>query len=51
MPLLIFVHGACVRDAAWWWSAMVSQLADRGIDSVAVPLSSCGETGDELGDR
>ena len=29
---------------------MVSPLADRGIDSVAVPLSSCGELGDELGD-
>ena len=25
-------------------------LADRGIATVAVPLSSCGETGDELGD-
>jgi pimeloyl-ACP methyl ester carboxylesterase len=29
---------------------MVSPLADRGIDSVAVALSSCGEIGDELGD-
>ena len=29
---------------------MTSLLADRGIASVAVPLSSCGETGVELGD-
>jgi pimeloyl-ACP methyl ester carboxylesterase len=29
---------------------MISPLADRGIDSVAVALSSCGEIGDELGD-
>jgi pimeloyl-ACP methyl ester carboxylesterase len=50
MPTLIFVHGACVRDAAWWWSPMIAPLADRGIASVAVALSSCGETGDELGD-
>jgi pimeloyl-ACP methyl ester carboxylesterase len=50
MPTLIFVHGACVRDAAWWWKSMTQPLADHGIDSVAVPLPSCGETGDELGD-
>ena len=50
MRTLIFVHGACVRDAAWWWSEMVSPLAGRGIASVAVPLPSCGETGDGLGD-
>jgi pimeloyl-ACP methyl ester carboxylesterase len=50
MPTLIFVHGACVRDAAWWWNSMTGPLADHGIDSVAVPLPSCGETGDELGD-
>ena len=50
VPTLIFVHGACVRDAPWWWSQMTSPLADRGIASVAVPLSSCGETGDERGD-
>jgi pimeloyl-ACP methyl ester carboxylesterase len=50
MPTLIFVHGACVRDGAWWWSRMTSPLADRGIASVAVPLPSCGEGGGELGD-
>jgi pimeloyl-ACP methyl ester carboxylesterase len=47
---LIFVHGACVRDAEWWWARMTRPLAEHGITSVAVPLSSCGETGDELGD-
>ncbi|HEY5431149.1 MAG TPA: alpha/beta hydrolase [Solirubrobacteraceae bacterium] len=50
MPTLIFVHGACVRDAAWWWSQMTAPLADHGVASVAVPLPSCGETGDGLGD-
>jgi pimeloyl-ACP methyl ester carboxylesterase len=50
MLTLVFVHGACVRDAAWWWSAMTQPLADRGIASVAVALPSCGEMGDQLGD-
>jgi pimeloyl-ACP methyl ester carboxylesterase len=50
MPSLLFVHGACVRDADWWWGQMTAPLADRGIDTVAVPLPSCGEAGDELGD-
>lgn len=50
MPTLIFVHGACVRDAAWWWSPMVEPLAARGINSITVALPSCGETGPELGD-
>ncbi|MGI8713655.1 MAG: alpha/beta hydrolase [Solirubrobacteraceae bacterium] len=50
MPTLIFVHGACVRDAAWWWSRMTQPLAHHGIPSIAVPLPSCGETGDKLGD-
>ena len=50
MPTLIFVHGACVRDADWWWSKMVAPLAARGIATVAVPLPSCGEAGEERGD-
>lgn len=50
MPTLIFVHGACVRDADWWWTQMTRPLRDRGIATVAVPLPSCGETGGELGD-
>lgn len=47
---LIFVHGACVRDADWWWSRMSHPLAQLGISTHAVPLSSCGETGESLGD-
>jgi pimeloyl-ACP methyl ester carboxylesterase len=50
VPTLIYIHGACVRDAAWWWSRMVEPLARHGIASVAVPLPSCGETGGDLGD-
>jgi pimeloyl-ACP methyl ester carboxylesterase len=50
VPTLIFVHGACVRDAPWWWSRMTEPLQGHGIASVAVPLPSCGETGDGLGD-
>lgn len=47
---MIFVHGACVRDAGWWWSRMTKPLADRGIPTVAVGLPSCGESGEVLGD-
>jgi pimeloyl-ACP methyl ester carboxylesterase len=50
VPTLIFVHGACVRDAAWWWHKMTEPLAERGIPTVAVPLPSCGEAGSTLGD-
>lgn len=50
MPKLIFVHGACVRDAGWWWSRMAEPLAERGITTAAVPLPSCGEAGARLGD-
>ena len=50
MPTLVFVHGACVRDAPWWWSKMTEPLAERGVATVAVPLPSCGEAGSTLGD-
>jgi pimeloyl-ACP methyl ester carboxylesterase len=50
MNTVIFVHGACVRDADWWWSPMTRPPADRGIPTVAVALPSCGEAGDTLGD-
>ena len=49
MPTLIFVHGACVRDATWWWSKMTKPLADRGIATAVVPLPSCGEARETLG--
>jgi pimeloyl-ACP methyl ester carboxylesterase len=50
MTTLIFVHGACVRDADWWWSQMTQPLAKLGVPTVAVALASCGETGETLGD-
>jgi pimeloyl-ACP methyl ester carboxylesterase len=50
MPKVIFVHGACVRDAAWWWSKMTRPLAGHGISTAVVPLPSCGEGGESLGD-
>jgi pimeloyl-ACP methyl ester carboxylesterase len=50
MPTLIFVHGACVRDGAWWWSQMTAPLTERGITSATVALSSCGELGPDRGD-
>ena len=50
MTTLVFVHGACVRDADWWWSRMTQPLAKLGVATVAVALPSCGETGDTLGD-
>jgi pimeloyl-ACP methyl ester carboxylesterase len=42
---VVFVHGACVKDGAWWWHATAELLAERGIASVAPALPSCGETG------
>jgi pimeloyl-ACP methyl ester carboxylesterase len=50
MTTLVFVHGACVRDADWWWSQMTQPLAKLGVPTVAVALPSCGETGGTLGD-
>jgi len=50
MSTLVFVHGACVRDAAWWWHKMTEPLAERGVATLAVPLPSCGEAGPTLGD-
>ena len=43
---LIFVHGALVRDGAWWWQPTADLLVERtGIRSRSVALPSCGETG------
>ncbi|MFC7382403.1 alpha/beta fold hydrolase [Sphaerisporangium rhizosphaerae] len=42
---VVFVHGACVRDGAWWWRRAAGHLEDGGITSTAPPLPSCGETG------
>jgi pimeloyl-ACP methyl ester carboxylesterase len=38
-----FVHGACVRDGAWWWHPTAELLAARGVSSVTPALPSCGE--------
>jgi len=42
---VVFVHGACVTDGAWWWHRSAELLARRGVASVAPALPSCGETG------
>jgi pimeloyl-ACP methyl ester carboxylesterase len=45
---VVFVHGALVRDGAWWWQRAADLLVERsGIVSRAVALPSCGETGSE----
>ncbi|RFA18105.1 alpha/beta hydrolase [Subtercola boreus] len=42
---LVFVHGALVRDGAWWWQRAADLLlASTGIRSHALALPSCGET-------
>jgi pimeloyl-ACP methyl ester carboxylesterase len=42
---VIFVHGALVRDGAWWWQPTAALLEQRtGITSRALALPSCGET-------
>jgi pimeloyl-ACP methyl ester carboxylesterase len=40
---IVFVHGACVRDGAWWWHPTGELLADAGVRSDAPALPSCGE--------
>lgn len=42
---VVFVHGACVRDGAWWWHRTAELLRRRGVSSVAPALPSCGEAG------
>ena len=43
---LIFVHGALVRDGAWWWGPTARLIEEHtGIRSRALALPSCGETG------
>ena len=39
---VLFVHGACVVDGAWWWQRMTGPLERRGLASAAVELPSCG---------
>jgi pimeloyl-ACP methyl ester carboxylesterase len=48
---VVFVHGACVRDGAWWWRRMVTPLTALGRTTEAVELPSCGpEQGDLYAD-
>ncbi len=46
---VVFVHGACVRDGAWWWHRTAELLVAQGVPSVAPPLPSCGEGGGRQG--
>ena len=43
---IVFVHGACVKDGAWWWHRTADLLAER---SETPTLPSCGETGAPTG--
>ncbi|WP_410667231.1 alpha/beta fold hydrolase [Amycolatopsis sp. cmx-4-68] len=38
---VLFVHGAFVRDGAWWWQPTADVLARHGLRSSAVVLPSC----------
>src|SRR6202012_722223 len=42
---VVFVHGACVKDGAWWWHRTAGLLGEEGVTSEAPALPSCGETG------
>ncbi|MEU8630823.1 alpha/beta hydrolase [Amycolatopsis sp. NPDC048633] len=45
---ILFVHGAFVRDGAWWWQPTADVLAAHGLRSSAAVLPSC--EGDPRGD-
>jgi pimeloyl-ACP methyl ester carboxylesterase len=50
MTEIVFVHGALVRDGAWWWNPVAELLREHaGVHSRAVALPSCGEGGMEVG--
>jgi pimeloyl-ACP methyl ester carboxylesterase len=45
---ILFVHGALVRDGAWWWQRVGDLVRERtGVPSRALALPSCGE-GEEV---
>jgi pimeloyl-ACP methyl ester carboxylesterase len=48
--LVLFVHGALVRDADWWWHRMADPLAGYGLRTDAVELPSCIGRGDLAAD-
>ncbi|GGG24458.1 alpha/beta hydrolase [Rhodococcoides trifolii] len=44
MTGIVFVHGALVRDGAWWWGPVSELLqASSGLSSRSVQLPSCAE--------
>ncbi|GGF34499.1 alpha/beta hydrolase [Subtercola lobariae] len=44
MVEIVFVHGALVRDGAWWWRPVAELIQTAtGVTSRAVLLPSCGE--------
>ena len=44
MVEILFVHGALVRDGAWWWQRVAERIYERtGTVSRAIELPSCGE--------
>ncbi len=44
MTEILFVHGALVRDGAWWWRRAGDLIEQRtGVVSRAIELPSCGE--------
>ncbi|MGC0422118.1 alpha/beta fold hydrolase [Embleya sp. AB8] len=47
---VVYVHGACVADAAWWWHRMVEPLAVQWLDTDVVELTSAGADVGALGD-
>ncbi|VVJ23609.1 Uncharacterised protein [Amycolatopsis camponoti] len=48
---VLFVHGAFVRDGAWWWRPTADVLARHGLRSSAAVLPSCeGEPRGDLHD-
>jgi pimeloyl-ACP methyl ester carboxylesterase len=50
MTEILFVHGALVRDGAWWWRRVDDLVRKRtGVTSRAVLLPSCGEAGAAAG--
>jgi pimeloyl-ACP methyl ester carboxylesterase len=49
MMRVVFVHGACVKDGAWWWHRTGDLLTERGVASDTPALPSCGETGEPTG--
>jgi pimeloyl-ACP methyl ester carboxylesterase len=44
-PTVIFVPGAFITDAAWWWGPVSALLAERDVAAAAVDYPSCGPVG------